>query len=211
MGAFTATMFREAMVSFAAGEIDWASDALYLQLHTGTMNPNLDTWRYQSSLTNEVSSSGTGYTTGGVQLADAAATYTKAADLTAWSGGQTWALGQFRRPSTPNGYCYQCVVAGAGHAETEPTWPTTVGLTVADSAATWLCAGKGVLKLSASDPTPWSSATFTFRYGVIVDTTPASAAANPLIVLLDAGGDQVASAGTVTVTWNANGILEFAV
>jgi hypothetical protein len=38
-----------------------------------------------------------------------------------------------------SGYYYECTGAGNSHATTEPTWPTTVGNTVADGSVTWTC------------------------------------------------------------------------
>jgi hypothetical protein len=61
---------------------------------------------------------------------------------TAWSTSQTWKVGDYIVPSAANGYWYKATVAGAGSTTTEPTWPTTVGSTVADGAATWKCMGR---------------------------------------------------------------------
>lgn len=61
---------------------------------------------------------------------------------TAWSTSQTWKLGDYIIPSAANGYWYKATVAGAGDTTTEPTWPTTVGATVVDNAATWKCMGR---------------------------------------------------------------------
>ncbi len=48
------------------------------------------------------------------------------------------AVGTVVRPSTHNGYCYECT-ADAGVYGTEPTWPTTPGETVSDGTNTWIC------------------------------------------------------------------------
>lgn len=65
-----------------------------------------------------------------------------------WSADSTWAsvwaastsqsLGSWRRPSVSNNYIYECTTAGTT-GSSEPTWPTTVGNTVADGTATWTC------------------------------------------------------------------------
>jgi hypothetical protein len=52
----------------------------------------------------------------------------------------------------------------------------------------------------------WPSATFTCRYGILVDATPATAATRPLIGYVDFTTDQSPSNGTLSVTWNASGI-----
>jgi hypothetical protein len=47
---------------------------------------------------------------------------------------------QWVTPSTgPAGYAYECTVAGTSHATVEPTWPTTLGVTVVDGGVTWIC------------------------------------------------------------------------
>ena len=42
------------------------------------------------------------------------------------------------QPTTNNGYIYQCTTAGTSGGS-EPTWPTTIGNTVADGTVTWTC------------------------------------------------------------------------
>jgi hypothetical protein len=43
------------------------------------------------------------------------------------------------RPSTANGYVYECLVSGQSHAVTEPTWGIIVGSRQADNTVTWAC------------------------------------------------------------------------
>lgn len=57
-------------------EVDWDTDTVKVMLCTSSYTPNVDTHRYKSSVTNEVT--GTGYTAGGATLA----TYTPAYDTT---------------------------------------------------------------------------------------------------------------------------------
>jgi len=60
-------------------------------------------------------------------------------DPGAWVAATNYSIGNFRRPTTPNGFRYE-VTADAGSAGgVEPTWPTTVGSTVVDSGITWTC------------------------------------------------------------------------
>ncbi len=56
-----------------------------------------------------------------------------------WVVAEALALGDSRRPTTPNGYRFQVTTAGTTHATTEPTWPTTIGSTVADGTVVWTC------------------------------------------------------------------------
>lgn len=52
----------------------------------------------------------------------------------------------------------------------------------------------------------WTSSTFTARYGIIYDSTPATDATRPLLGYIDFGADQSPSAGTLSITWDATGI-----
>lgn len=52
----------------------------------------------------------------------------------------------------------------------------------------------------------WPAATFTARYAVLYDSTPATDATRPLIGYVDFQTDQSPSNGTLSVTWNASGI-----
>lgn len=56
---------------------------------------------------------------------------------TALSG--TLTTGQRCIPTTDNGYVYELTTGGAAKGGAEPTWPTVVGNTVADSGMTWTC------------------------------------------------------------------------
>jgi len=58
--------------------------------------------------------------------------------VAAWAASTAYTLGQQRRPVTRNGKRYQVTVAGTS-AASEPTWPTTIGLTVVDGTVTWRC------------------------------------------------------------------------
>ncbi|MFA5378588.1 MAG: hypothetical protein WC455_22735 [Dehalococcoidia bacterium] len=67
-------------------------------------------------------------------------------------------------------------------------------------------ADTNVVKLDGDD-VQWTEATFTARWGIIYDSTPGSAATNPLIAYVDFDGDQSPSNGTFKITWNTDGIL----
>jgi len=53
----------------------------------------------------------------------------------------------------------------------------------------------------------WTGSTITARYAVIYDATPGTAATNPLIAYIDFGADVSTSDGTLTITWDAEGIF----
>lgn len=63
---------------------------------------------------------------------------------TVWVASTTYATNDIRKPTQPNrnGYRYK-VTAGGGGASggSEPTWPTSIGVTVVDGALTWTCEG----------------------------------------------------------------------
>lgn len=50
------------------------------------------------------------------------------------------AIGTLVRPTTHNGYIYECTTSGSGNA-TEPTWPTVPGETVTEASGSivWTC------------------------------------------------------------------------
>lgn len=55
-----------------------------------------------------------------------------------WLPSTAYALTNYRRPTTANGLRYECTIAGVSGL-TEPTWPTTIGSTVADGTVMWTC------------------------------------------------------------------------
>lgn len=58
-----------------------------------------------------------------------------------WTAATAYSLGAIIEPTSSNGYVYICTTAGTSAASTQPTWPTTVGSTVADGTGTliWTC------------------------------------------------------------------------
>lgn len=66
------------------------------------------------------------------------------------------------------------------------------------------------IKIDAGDVS-WPGATFTARYAVVYDATPASDATRPLILYVDFGADITVSGGAFDVVWDANGLATFTV
>ncbi len=102
---------------------------------------------------------------------------------------------------------YVSDVTGAG-TETTGTGYTAGGATL--GSVTWTRSG-AVYTFDAAD-TSWdaSGGSLTAKYALVYDSTPGSAATNPVIsyVNLDgAAGDVTATDATFTLTWNASGIL----
>lgn len=53
-----------------------------------------------------------------------------------WAATTAYVVGDFVKPTTPNGFYAICIVAGTSDAG-EPTWPTADGGTVVDATVTW--------------------------------------------------------------------------
>ena len=189
-------------------EVDWNSDDIRLTLHTSSYTPNLDTHDYVDDLTNELSTAN-GYTNGGLALTTEAITYTAANSwATQWAASTAYTVDRIVRPTTGNGKLYRVAVAGTS-AGSQPTWPTTVGLTVVDGGVTWECVGSGIIVFDADDAVWASPSTFgPWRYGVLSDRTPGTAGTQPLLGLVDYSTDRTAQGGAVTEQWSDQGILQ---
>lgn len=204
-----AQWYANALYTALNKEWDWDSDTIKETLHTSSYTPNLATHAYVSDLTNEVAAGG-GYSTGGQTVTSCTRTLTVANSWgTAWAGTTAYSVDWIVRPTTGNGFVYRVAVAGTSGGS-EPTWPTTIGQTVTDSGVTWECVGRRVLSLTGTFPA-WSSSTITARYLVISDRTPATAAAQPLIGLVDFGSDKSSSNGTFQYTPSTQGALILAI
>ena len=88
--AVTAKAYGPFLQSLVNKEIDLDSDTLKCMLTTSSYTPNQDTHRYKSDVTNEIT--GTGYTAGGVTLANVAVSYTAGTNvLKLTSDDPSWA------------------------------------------------------------------------------------------------------------------------
>lgn len=65
-----------------------------------------------------------------------------------------------------------------------------------------------VYTLTCANP-QWTTATFTAAFAVFADTTPGSAATNPLLCYWDFGGSQTAGGGTFTLQIASGGLVTF--
>lgn len=203
-----ANWYRQALLKTMNKEVDWNSNDIRLTLHTSSYTPNLDTHDYVDDLTNELGTAN-GYTAGGIALTTEALAYTAANSWTTqWAASTAYAVDRIVRPTTGNGRLYRVAVAGTS-AASQPTWPTTIGLTVVDGGVTWECVGSGIIVFDADD-TVWASPnTFgPWRYGVLSDRTPGTAATQPLLGLIDFVTDRTAQGGAVTEQWSDQGILQ---
>lgn len=57
------------------------------------------------------------------------------------------------------------------------------------------------------DDVAWTSSTLTARYACVYDSTPGTAATDPLLLYVNFGADVSSTAATFTITWSASGIL----
>lgn len=90
-------------------------------------------------------------------------------------------------------------VSGAGY--------TAGGATLASKTEAFV----GQVKQFKAANVTWPTSTITARYAAIVDTTPGTAATNPLIAYADFGADVISSGGDFTITWDASGIFTITV
>lgn len=93
--------------------------------------------------------------------------------------------------------------------EVSGTGYTAGGATLANASQTYT-AGTNKIKLDGDDVT-WTTSTITARTAVVYDTTPGSSATNPLICYQQSDGDVSTTAGTFTIAWHADGIVEITV
>lgn len=93
--------------------------------------------------------------------------------------------------------------------EVSGTGYTAGGATLANVTVTYT-SGTNVIKVDADD-TSWASSTITARYAVLYDSTPGTAATNPLLVYVNFGADVSTTAGTFSIVWNASGIATITV
>lgn len=84
----------------------------------------------------------------------------------------------------------------------------TSGGTTIDSVTVSYDPFAKILRIDGADAV-WSSSSFSARYAVLYDATPASDSTQPLICYYDFVADQSPSSGTFTVKWGGDGILGF--
>lgn len=82
---------------------------------------------------------------------------------------------------------------------------TAGGVVLASKTRTYT-AGTNTITLDAADSS-WAAATFTARYAVILDATPATDATKPLLGYVDFGQNFSPANQTLTIAWAASGLL----
>jgi len=132
----------------SARRVDWANDTIKVALCTSSYTPNQDTHTYYSDITNEVSSSGTGYTTGGASLSGKSVNYDASSNvLSLRASASSWSSATFT--------CrYAVVYKDTGSGATSPllgyvNFGGDETVTSGTFTITW-DATDGVLKITAS-------------------------------------------------------------
>ena len=210
MPTVTFQLFQSAPLSLLNGEIDFDTHSIKATLHTATYSPNLATHRYVSDLSNELSTA-SGYTSGGATVTGSFALTVANSWSSQWAASTAYTLNQVRRPTSGNGYLYRVVVAGTSSGS-QPTWPTVIGTTVTDGGVTWLCIGSAIIVMDLTDATLWSSfSAGPYRYLVVSDRTPGTAATQPLIGVFDFGSNQTGGGGNFDLSTPVEGIYSIPV
>ena len=75
------------------------------------------------------------------------AIYNYGDDRSDWAATTDYSVGDFVQPTTENGLCYEATADAGSSGASEPTWPTRIGDTVADSGITWTCRARSPFKL----------------------------------------------------------------
>ena len=190
---------------FGAG-INFASDTIKLALTTSTYTPDALTHDFFNDVTNEVAASGS-YAAGGITVASKTTTLTVANNFGISRANSTaYAVGDFYRPATGNGWIYQCISAGTS-AASPPTFTTVVGDDFADGTATFTNKGRAIFVIDFADPQA-TSFTGTARTAVLYKST-GTASTSPLIGYDTFTSDVTATNGTFTYQVDSDGFAVF--
>jgi hypothetical protein len=108
---------------------------------------------------------------------------------------------------TPNqdSHRYKSDISG----EVSGTGYTAGGVTLATPTQSYT-GSTNVWALDAGDA-QWTGASFTARYAVVYDATPATDATRPLLCYVDFGGDQTVNGANFTVQWDSGGIVKITI
>lgn len=201
--AVTVAVYGKLQQSLWEGRVNFGSDTIKAMLLASyTVGTTKDTAQFISDVVTggvgvEATGGGnTGYTAGGQALGSKTVTYTAANSWSVQRANSTaYAVGDVVRPASGNGFVYQATSAGTT-AGSLPTYPTTIGQTVADGGVTWACVGTGALVVDAVDPS-WTTinpGTLVAAYVVFYKDT-GTTTTSPVILYWDLGGTQTASNG----------------
>lgn len=127
-------------------------------------------------------------------------------NVPSWASTRAYLVGDIVRPAAPNGWWYECMVAGTSGGS-EPAFPTTEDATVADGTATWTAHQAAVWQYDSLSAQ--ATATITVQYAGNAEGAPVILLTVPEAVLdvtvsnLDTGQyftlTGATDAGTLTV------------
>jgi hypothetical protein len=89
----TNTVYGNALDHLADGDLDWTADTIKVMLTTSSYTPDQDAHDFRNDVTDEVS--GTGYSAGGVTLANATRTYNAGTNTLKLDGDDVSWVGSF--------------------------------------------------------------------------------------------------------------------
>jgi hypothetical protein len=171
------------MRALLTGGSNLTGHVLKLALVGAGYAPNLVTDQYWS-IAQSFEFSGPGYTAGGNNLTGTVVNVTAAAS---WpqgypASGTPVQAGEIIRSGS---YLYRAANSGTA-AASAPVFPTIEGETVTDAnGIVWTNVGEVILVFSATGGFSWASiSTNNVPYAVIYDSSPGTAATDPLLVLL---------------------------
>lgn len=206
--AVTAKWYQYGVYHVMNGDVDFTADTVKIALLDNTYT-YADANQYWDSGgtgvgTDEVT--GTGYTAGGITLANKAVTLVDSGSATAWAATTAYAVGDIVRKVADNGHIYRCISAGTSGGS-EPAWSTATGVDVTDNTVTWEEAGSGFVKFDNTVEPEWTSSTITARYAVVYVTGTAGVA-DYVLGLIDFGQDESSSNGSFKITIHQDGLLQ---
>lgn len=128
-----------------------------------------------------------------------------------WTVDTAYVAGQYASPTTANDYVYECTTAGTSHAVTEPTWPTTLGETIADGTATWTCRSEDLAEVHYNDPYDNNDFTKALKDGVaatgqfpVGNTYPAISVLNDRMFIATGVDDSISNVAFNGTSINTN-------
>ncbi len=193
-------------IALLNGLIDFTDHTIKVMLVSSSYTPDRTAHDYVDDVrAHEIAASG-GYETGGQALTNKSVTYVAAASAAAWQAETAYEVGDIVRPTTPNGHCYRCIVAGTSGVTEPADWPTVNGQNVTDGGVTWDEIGAGYVVVDA-DSVSWNPSTITARYAIMYDDTPEGDANKPLIGYADPEEELKSKNSEWTLNWNDGGIL----
>lgn len=143
--------YPKAPLALAAGHLDWPNESgmkVALMGSGFTFDDAHDTW-------SDISSSeyaGSGYTAGGLAIANKTLTYVDSSSLTARANSTAYAVGQLRRTATDSGRVWFCVTDGTSDSSEPAAMSSSVTTgRVTDGTVVWANMGSGYVSFDGDE------------------------------------------------------------